>query len=299
MLKNRTREQIRNKFNFNHPLFTASTKEPARVTIKEEDENEDKDKKEEIVKNNNLAIIDVPNYLESPLFKNSKPLSVCLFQIVMEGLYPFLLYLLHQNGKEEVQFIKLPSFDGGKNNQSLKHEAIDYMENILSEGEISYVGFLETPANNMLFLKYVPAKDFRGVPPNYYWTTPHEIVNLNAVLTIPIASSVTTFFLTNPDLLSLKNENELIYESPMIGYYTSSDLYRSFINPVAGKAYYLYNEFPTEEVERITRTVFFPGKMCLGINDSYANYDSILCYVNNIQRFIIKNYNQQTEISSS
>jgi hypothetical protein len=294
MLKNRTREQIRNKFNFNYNILNQHIKETLE-TINEEGEEEETEK----FVNNNLAIIDVPNYLEPPVFKNSKPLLICLFQIVTEGLYPFLLYLLHKNGTEEVQFIKRTSFDEGKNNKSLKRKAIDYMENILSEGEISYVGFLETNVNNMLFLKYVPAKDFRRVPENYYWTTPHEIVNSKAVMNMPIASTVTTFFLTNPGLLTLKNENELIYDSPMIGYYTSSDLYLSFINPALGKAYYLYSALPTKNgAEEITRVVFFPGKMCLGMNESFANCDSILCSVNNMQDFIIKKYNQQTGIST-
>ena len=182
------------------------------------------------------AFITVPNYLERPLFTQVKPILICMFQIRMDGLQPFLLYLLEKQNTF-YHFTRLPSFDGGKENPYLKRDAVNFMETKFSDmGDISYVGFCETPTNNIVILKYsLDEQEHQQehqqeqeqehqhiVLPSgggYVWATPFELINLKKVFTTSISPQVVEFFLQQPALLYLYNDNEIRYETPVIGYY--------------------------------------------------------------------------------
>lgn len=290
MLKNRTKEQIKSKFNISKTTLFNQT-----VIEKKTEENEITDA---YIKNN-LAIIDVPNYLEFPAFKNSKTLLICLFQIVTEGLTPFLLYLLHR-GKtgSDLQFITMVSFDGGKHNEHLTEEAVDYMKGQLNDiGEISYAGFTETATNNILFLKYISPTNCHNfaLPSDFYWATTHELVNLKTVMNIPIALSVTEFFIINTALLKLKDEHDITYETPVIGYYISKDreIYRERKIERYEKCYYFDINMPKEITNNntIIRAALFLERIGF-LNDNFDKCDSLVYNNKDKHYYLIKNYAQ-------
>jgi hypothetical protein len=293
MLKNKTKEQIKNKFNskptiFNH-LFKDDKIDNTLPVIEDMMTS---------CNNNPRAFIDVPNYLESPVFKYSKTLLICLFQIVMESMTPFLLYLLRKT-KDELNLVQMSSFDGGKNNKRLKKDSVEYMESIIAKGEISYVGFTETVENNILFLKYVPYADFKTLADNYYWATVHELINLKTVLHLPIALNVTHFFLNQPKMLFLTNEEDMVYEYPVIGYYLPQtdclhdetiDIFREMKYDKYGKCYYFHINLPMND-RPIMRTALFLQRTGL-INDSLNEYNSIVYHTKQAQYYLIKSYAQ-------
>ena len=302
MLKNRTKEQIKNKFKQIPRLDQLVMKNNSDTYEKEISDKKINDQEIDDKNINNLAIIDVPNYLESPAFKNSKTLLICLFQIVTEGSSPFLLYLLHHNKKtvNELNLITMYSFDGGKYNENLSEEAVDYMYNQLEQSdnnaEIYYAGFTETATNNILFLKYIsPTNNSDGfsLPSYYYWATTHELVNLKSVMNIPISLNVIYFFIDNPELLHLTNEDDVIYESPVVGYYnTNNDIFREKRIEKYEKCYYFDIKYTTEG---ITRAALFLKRTGL-LNDDFHNFDSIVYNNKDMHYYLIKSYAQHTVI---
>jgi len=254
---------------------------------------------DQIDKINNLAIIDVPNYLESPVFKSSKTLLICLFQIVTEGLSPFLLYLLHtKKAINELNLITMHSFDGGKYNENLTEEAVDYMHNLLepmhNNSDISYAGFTETVTNNILFLKYISpinkCHDF-SLPSDYYWATTHELVNLNSIMNIPIALNVIHFFINNLKLLQLTNEDNVIYETPVVGYYnTNNDIFREKRIEKYEKCYYFDIKYTSDSK---MRAAIFLKRTGL-LNDTFHKFDSIVYNNKDMHYYLIKCYAQHT-----
>lgn len=305
MLKNRTKEQIQNKFKQIPRLDQLVMKNNSDIYDKyNEKKEDDKEINDEQIDNNNInnsAIIDVPNYLECPVFKSSKTLLICLFQIVTEGSSPFLLYLLHnKKTTNELQLITMHSFDGGKYNENLTEEAVDYMYNILEQsdnnGEISYAGFTETATNNILFMKYIsPTNNSDGfsLPSDYYWVTTHELVNLNSVMNIPIALNVIYFFINNPNLLQLTNEDDVIYETPVVGYYnTNNDIFREKRIEKYEKCYYFDIKYTSDSK---MRAAIFLKRTGL-INDTFHKFDSIVYNNKDMHYYLIKSYAQHTVI---
>jgi hypothetical protein len=306
MLKNKTRDQLKNKFNLKPTLFNTVVREIVYKQNEDDLYNEEKTNK----KNNKSAFIDIPNYLEPPVFENSKPLLICLFQIVMEGIEPFILYLLN---KTDESILVLPSFARNVNNNiSLKREAVDYMNDIIipfqgkENSEISYAGFMETNENNILFLKYVSLinNTSNQLPVNYYWSTVHELINMKSVYNIPIEIKVTQFFISNRSLLKLKNENEVIYEIPVIGYISNSinckqvDVYREKRIDKYEKCYYFHINVPFNLTKKsVIRCVLFLKQTGL-INDDFSKCNSIVYNKKNcISYYLIKDYEQHTILS--
>ena len=223
----------------------------------------------------------------------------------MEGVIPFIVYLLH---KTDESILDMPIFNINinKHNLSLKQEAVEYMNDILTpiqsqeNGEVSYAGFMETDVNNILFLKYVSLINTNTIqlPTNYYWATVHELINLKTVLNIPIEVKVTHFFIHNQTLLKLKNDNEVVYEIPVVGYYivndklNSSDIYREKRIDKYEKCYYFHINMPLNK--QTIRSALFLKETGL-INDEFSNCNSIVYNKKNYTSYyLIKDYAQHT-----
>ena len=303
MLKNNVKNALQRNFIFN-PYST-------RNIIIDKIDSPTKTVEDEEICKSNLIHIDIPNYLISPSFKNiEKPLLLCAFQIVFNESYPLLLYLLFNNEENELTFIRLNI--GRNNNKQIKHEAVDYISKIIFS-EISYAGFIETSENNIVFLKCCNRSNdgIISLPTNnYYWTTPHELINLKTVINLPINENTTQFFMDNPFLLILRNKDDRIYSTPVIGYYkhnniqylkkddyTHVDIFSEKINDALGNYYSFYLTMPSKSSnELIMRVALFLIKPSL--NNTLNKADSIIFnkYKDRI-RYAIKNYNQHIPLS--
>ena len=238
-----------------------------------------------------MAFAEVPNYLEQPVFTAIKPLLICMFQIRMDGFQPFMMFFLEQQ-KNVYNFIRFPSFDGGKNSTNLEQEAVEFMEKKCSEEEeISYAGFVETETHNILILKYTCFDDIAtDSPSTYTWVTSYEVLNTRKVMDCPISPVVVQFFLYYPTFLYLTNEEERRYELPVIGYYNKfKHPCRESVNPHIGYCYYFYAELPTASPsaspsptaspDTLRRVVLFIGRLSLKIasfGEVEGKYDSFL-----------------------
>lgn len=280
--------------------------------IKEEtEEDNDDDTYEHKESSTPMSVFaEVPNYLERPIFTHAKPMLICMFQIRMDGLYPYLLFLLHKNKRKTMfNFVNFPSFDGGKVSKHLKKEAVNYMTDKFDNGDISYAGFAENETNNILILKYIETT--LSVPTDdYCWTSTHELMNLKTIMTpqpISIALSVFNFFLKNPAFLLLRNDKEVIYETPVIGYYTIdkgalTDIFRETLRNDIGSCYYFFVEPPKKNDGDdiiIMRSLLFLGR--LGLIEKIKNInvcDSFLLTTDDhVKMYAINRYSQHLPLS--
>ena len=257
-------------------------------------------------------IVSVPNETNSLKFTNEKPILICIYGIRTDGLYPFILYLLHKTETEQVTFISMPLLNCCIGSKKIKYAAQAYLRTILPALAFTYAGFCETFVNNIIIYKCAE-QNMVEMEDDYVWATAFEMFNKKKIMDYTFHKSITNFFTLNSEFLRLKTPGNRIYESPMIGYYSSTDtcernemdIYRETIIPALGKCYYLFAELPHKQSSEtsILRIVFFAGRMALyvdninyerinyeRINYERINYDSILC--REYKRYIIQNYNQ-------
>ena len=285
--------------------------------IKEEtEEDNDDDTYEHKESSTPMSVFaEVPNYLERPIFTHAKPMLICMFQIRMDGLYPYLLFLLHKNKRKTMfNFVNFPSFDGGKVSKNLKKEAVNFMHGKFEMGDISYAGFTENETNNILILKYVETTQNESTisVPNddYCWTSTHELMNLKTIMTpqpISISPSVFNFFIKKPAFLLLRNDKEVIYETPVIGYYTFAkgaltDIFRETLRNDIGSCYYFFVEPPKKNDGDdiiIMRSLLFLGR--LGLIEKIKNInvcDSFLLTTDDhVKMYAINRYSQHLPLS--
>ncbi len=214
---------------------------------------------------------------------------ICTYQVRTDGLYPFLLFLV-KTMDGETTFIRLDT------KKQIKYAALAHMQAILPSAALSYAGFYETDQINIIILC---AEETNTIHNDYIWATAFEIINKKKIMNYTVDPLVMAFFLANPAFLIVKDEQNRIYESPMVGYTTHQnicaeaemDIYREIRDPAFGKCYYLDIDIPTTTYN-IMRIAFFAGKMVLNREKSY---DSLLCGAN--QSYIIQHYDQHVVLS--
>jgi hypothetical protein len=250
-------------------------------------------------------IVSIPNESKLLKFATEKQLLICIYTVRTEGLYPFILYLLHKATNEEVNFISLKC-SAATGSKKIKYAVQAYLRSALPGLAFTYAGFCETPANNIIIYSVEQnATMVLTLNTDYIWATAYEVFNKKKVREYTLHKSITSFFCLNSDFLRLKTQEKRIYESPLVGYYISNDtcahsemdIYRETIIPALGKCYYLFMDMPhphspkLAEKANILRIAFFAGRMSLYTDTiSATHYDSIFC--RDYKRYIIQNYNQ-------
>jgi len=273
-----------------------------------------KDTSKDNSKNN---IVDIPNKDKPILFQNIKPIVICMFQIRLDGLYPYLLFLLEKNKDETMTFIPFPSFDGGKNNKNLIHNCIVFMNTFFPSQSITYKGFYETSYNNIIILECNNSEKEDIQFMNYYsntnvgekiWTTSHEIINTERVCNYDINKNVINLYLNHPNFLFVKGEDNNQYEMPSIGYCIQKrkgeikssyfDIYRETLFSSIEKCYYFYINTPEFDGDNIIiRSIIFTGNILLYNNNPIEKYNTLLCNYNNKNVYIMKKYDQHVLLS--
>ena len=238
---------------------------------------------------------------------------ICIYQVRTDGLYPFIQFLLSKD-EYKVSFITFSSMNDLRSDRKIKTAIINYIETKLpqTQGSLTYNGCYEMDNKNIVILNYHYNQNSdlnlsSLIKTNYVWAISFEILNLEKVGKYCIQKNVIDFFKQNKSFLVLKTPENIIYESPIIGYYiprhyTSNieemDIYRETIIPELGKCYYLYVNQPefTDKLNKeiiIMRIGFFAGTMIIYNGEKiYTNYDSALCKRDNNKLFLLQNYNQ-------
>ena len=110
----------------------------------------------------------------------------------------------------------------------------------------------------------------------------------------------------NYDLLCLTNDDNFIYETPVIGYYhinnnlpLLSDIYREYNIKELGKSYYFLIDMPSNADNNdklyIVRVAIFLGQVCVTNNYNWKKYNSFYTFKNTF--ITTNNYYQHTVLS--
>jgi hypothetical protein len=201
----------------------------------------------------------------------------------------------------------MPSFDGGKHNRILKQDSVNYISKLFPTAEeVSYAGFMESNKYNIIFIKYVSSSSSHELcENNICWTTCHELVNLKKVTDLPICKNVSDFFIDHSYLLVLKNENDVIYTTPVIGYYILSDnnddIYKKVID--TNYRYYMFYCSMPQKPKNTTimrAALFLENPSLNSINDNIYKSDfstSLIYNKKTIITYAISHYSQHIPLS--
>ena len=253
--------------------------------------------------------IDIPNQNKIPPFSLNKPFNICIFTIINEKTYPFLLYLLY-NYEKELQFIhNLTQNTSCKSNKNLLKDIIKNMNQIFTSGQLEYKGYCQTIDNNTIILKYIVEDPHKRISlvtnkKEYIWASPSEIINSKKVFNHNINRKTIRFFIDNNKMLFLTTNIGNIFEIPTITYYIRSkyhdnefvDITRSNNNIIIGNCYYFMQENTInkdcENNNNIVRVALFLPNLSLLLDESIP-CSSYLYQDRYAKYFAIKKYDHQ------
>jgi hypothetical protein len=154
--------------------------------------------------------------------------NICCYEINNDGKHPFLKFLLKKhNYFQNLSFHKIPL-----SNNIIITEWIQYIKLYLCElllledfkkfnKDMEINGFYEYNSELFLFIDVTSCKlivDDIYHDSNLWFVLADEILNNKHVCNIKIDSFVFRFFSNNYQFCVLQNENNEIYETPMVGY---------------------------------------------------------------------------------
>ena len=252
--------------------------------------------------------IDIPNQNKIPPFSLNKPFNICIFTIINEKTYPFLLYLLY-NYENELQLIhNLNQNTSCKSNKNLLKDIIKNMNQIFTSGQLEYKGYCQTIDNNTIILKYIVEDPHKRISlvtnkKEYIWASPSEIINSKKVFNHNINRKTIRFFIDNNKMLFLTTNIGNIFEIPTITYYIRSkyhdnefvDITRSNNNIIIGNCYYFMQENTINEnceKKEIVRVALFLPKLSL-LLDETISCTSYLYQDREAKYFAVKKYDHQ------
>jgi hypothetical protein len=162
--------------------------------------------------------------------KKYKDIRVCLYKIITDEMYPFIMFLLYKYENNILNFIKIDHDD--TNHQDIITHILSKFKDIFSElpdVSLEYKGFIESNKNEdyedlVVILKYNTSSVKRQIQQvtydsKWWWLLSSEIINYKKVLNFDISSFSTKFLLENNKLMFLYDDEGNIYETPDVGYY--------------------------------------------------------------------------------
>jgi hypothetical protein len=170
-----------------------------------------------LIKNHHL-ISDTVEYLQ---------IILCVYRVNTSGKYPFIQYLLTNNGLNLLTLPALPVFSKF-NKETLENYSKVFLSGILQidnfeefNKKLEFDGFYEYNGN--LYLFFDTTKCEFNID-DIYLSTPFrfgltdEIMNKCNVCNIPINKETTNFFINNNAINYLYDENDRPYEIPLAGF---------------------------------------------------------------------------------
>ena len=292
----------------------------------DDDDDDDDDDNDKMYRFNNPELanknskynynLTIPSELNISKIDNNNPFKFCIFQVRTDGKYPFLLYFIEKKmDTKRISFISSNINIGINSIKKIKYKSLLYVNNLFPNADISYHGIYTSLDDNIILLKiedyYNQSHIYADNLNNYIWATSHEILNNNKILDYTIENNVIDFFIKNKYLIYLKNNNNFIFETPIICYYKITntlenielaDIYHDNIIKELSPGYYLHYNIPkSKEYETLLRIIVFVGNVSFKQLDIYNNdetIDSLFFIHKNINKYyLIKNYDQHTILS--
>ena len=156
-----------------------------------------------------------------PLLKGMVEVRICLFVVVVGNTTPFVEFCLYRDDDDT---LRLPTIPVGNNTVE---EAQVELTKVYSEwkADIGYRGFVVSGDEKILVYEWKndtsDSLDTGTISSRWWRVMAAEIVNVRSMLSFPIRDDVCDFFLENSEFLFLRDENDVVYETPSVGYYGS------------------------------------------------------------------------------
>ena len=227
MLSNRTRDAIEQKFKVNKVFHSggqnivdlSNPAEDMMVSVSMLRENQEKmnynRKSGERYKHNADTIIINAN----PSLSGVTDVKVCLFAIVEGQAIPFMEFCLYRDDDGSLRF---PTVPVGENTIE---DGRSKLMNVYAEWDasIEYRGFVVWGDEKVLAYEWKgntsDTLDTGTIESRWWRVLSTEIVNHRKMLSFPVRDDVCNFFLENSELLLLRDDDDVLYESPSVGYY--------------------------------------------------------------------------------
>lgn len=173
--------------------------------------------KKNLIKDHHL-IPDTDEYLQ---------IILCVYTVNTSGKYPFIQYLLTNNGLNVLTLPTLPIFSKF-NKETLESYSKVFLSGILQidnfeefNKKLEFDGFYGYNENLYLFFDTTNCElnvdDTYLSNPNRFALI-DEIMNKSNVCNIPINKETTNFFINNNSIIYLYDENNRPYEIPLVGF---------------------------------------------------------------------------------
>lgn len=180
----------------------------------------------------NILNKDITNITD---LENIENINLCVYTINTNGKYPFLQYLLENNG---LNYLTLPNLSKSilYDINSIVPYSIVYLSGLIQtnsfdefKNEICFDGFYYYDTELYLFFDITKCKNNLDeiYSNNARFGLIDEIINQKNICNIPIDKYIIKFFIDNKSIFYLYNELNEIYELPIVGYvgkYTENKL---------------------------------------------------------------------------
>ena len=152
---------------------------------------------------------------------------LCVYRINTSGKYPFIQYLLSNNGFNLMSLPSLPFFNTFNKEMIISYSKV-FLSGILQvdnfeelNKKIEFDGFFDYNDNLYLFFDVTNYKlniddTYLSNPIRFALTD--EILNRRSICNIKITEETTYFFINNDSLNYLYDKNNKAYENPIIGF---------------------------------------------------------------------------------
>jgi hypothetical protein len=156
-----------------------------------------------------------------PSLKGVSEVRICLFVVVVGETTPFVEFCLYRDDDGALRF---PTIPVGSN--TIK-DAQTKLTKVYSEwdADIGYRGFVMSGDEKVLVYEWKnntsDGLDTGTISSRWWRVMSAEIVNHRKMLSFPIRGDVCDFFLENSEFLFLRDEDDIVYETPSVGYYGS------------------------------------------------------------------------------
>jgi hypothetical protein len=162
-----------------------------------------------------------------PDINEESQILLCVYKINNDGKFPFIQFLLSNNGFGEMALPNLPIFSDFNSNTLIRYSKV-FLSGMLRvldfenfNEKICFDGYYEFEETIYLFFdtsNYIFEYENANASTQSLFVLPDEIINHRKVCNIPICYETTDFFITNNSINYLYDENNELYELPIVGF---------------------------------------------------------------------------------
>ena len=171
---------------------------------------------------------------EIPKIENEDTVFICIYNIDISSVLPFLKFLLYKNTNEsQKEELFLPYFKYSRK-ENILNQSDEKIKIIFSEwkNKPEYKGYVSY--DNKIYLVYEKQYEktnvlFKKRNDKWWWCLSSEIIDSRKIMNFPIQKNTSRFFFHNNKLLYLYDKNNQPYENPIPGYHGSYYKMTNFI----------------------------------------------------------------------